>query len=205
MQTKAGLTAEQFETLLAWFHADRERAAERYEITRLKLIEWFERHGSETGDELADVVLDRVARRLSEGEEIRSATYFLGVARNVLLESLNRSGRRAPADFDEPEHADTSNPEQLLADAEDAAAHRVRIALIASCLRELSHDERLLIREYYREDARGKRAAIARRLGLSTAGLYTRMHRLCKRLAESLEAAAAAALVKDVSRDPHQK
>ena len=206
MNTKSGLTAEQLEKLLTWLHADRDRAAERYELTRLKLIEWFERRGSGSGEELADVVLDRVARRLDEGEDIRSVGFFLGVARNVFLESRSRSGAHAPALSDVAERADSTNPEQLLADAEDEAVHRLRVAIMVRRLRELPADERQLIREYYGENARGTRATIARRLGLSTAGLYTRIHRLCKRLAAGLDASEpAASPVKDVMPESHKK
>ena len=205
MRTKTSLTAEDLDKLLAWFHPNRERAAERYEITRLKLIEWFGRHGSASGDELADVVLDRVAKRLTGGEEIRSITFFLGVARNVFLESLARSDTRQSCADDELEYVDSRNPEQLLTDAEEAAAHRLRVACMVHCLRQLPPDELQLIREYFREDARGKRAMIARNLGISAAGLYTRMHRLCKRLAACLDAAAAAApLMKEGALDSHK-
>jgi DNA-directed RNA polymerase specialized sigma24 family protein len=204
LQTKAGLTADEFDKLLAWFHSEREHAAEQYEITRVKLIEWFERHGSASPDDLADAVFDRVGKRLVQGEEIRGIGYFLGVARNVFLETRLRSRTGPLADALEP--ADSTNPEQLLAEAQDAAARRLRVACMVRCLRELPPDELRLIRAFYQKDARGKRATIADRLGVSTAGLYTRMHRLRKRLAARLDLVVpAVSLVKEVALRAHKK
>jgi DNA-directed RNA polymerase specialized sigma24 family protein len=206
LDSKAGLTPDEFDKLLAWLHPEREHAAERYEIIRLKLIEWFEHHGSQSGDELADVVLDRVAKRLLQGEQIRGAGYFLGVARNVFLESRSRSSTSPLSPFDELDPADSSSPEQLLLDSEDADAYRRRVASMVRCLRELPPDELRLLREYHREDARGKRETIAERLGISTAGLYTRVHRLCKRLAARLDVASpSVARVKEAALRTHKK
>jgi DNA-directed RNA polymerase specialized sigma24 family protein len=187
LRAKAGLTANELETLLAWFDDDRERAGERYEVMRLRLIEWFARRGSGSAEDLADEVLDRVAKRLAAGEIVQSGGFFLGVARHVFMESFSRAGAVAVPMMDAPEPANRCTPEQLIAEADEAAAHKHRVGCMVRCLRELSPEDFRLICEYYHVDVRGKRARIAARLGLSRAGLYTRMHRLGRRLSARLE------------------
>ena len=60
------LSAGAFEKLLAAFDPDRERAAERYEDARSRLVFFFESRGAFDGDGLADDTLNRVARKLDD-------------------------------------------------------------------------------------------------------------------------------------------
>jgi hypothetical protein len=62
--------------LLAALDPDPARAAERYEELRQKLIRFFEWERSEIPDRDADETLNRVARRLAEGVEMKSAGAF---------------------------------------------------------------------------------------------------------------------------------
>src|ERR1044071_6012385 len=78
-----------FKRLLAQFDADPERAAEKFEVMRSGLIRILECWGSTSPPDLADIVVNRVARRLMEGEVIRPDAlnaYFSSVARYVWLE-----------------------------------------------------------------------------------------------------------------------
>src|SRR6202035_1353560 len=88
---RSGLTAASFEALLARLDSDRERAGERYETIRRRLVRLFEWRGGEGPEELADETINRVARRMSEGTEIRATDplgYFFGVAHRVYKEVL---------------------------------------------------------------------------------------------------------------------
>src|SRR5262245_56590758 len=97
-----------FDALLRALHADRERAAEKYEEIRQRLRRFFRWRDASGPDELTDETIDRVGRRVAEGEVIRApdvGRYFLGVARNVLREAWQRERQRgiqiagAPADM----------------------------------------------------------------------------------------------------------
>src|SRR5437870_5362373 len=83
------LDKKNFDGLLLWLDPDRDRAADRYEMLRLRLMMFFEGRGcAPAAGELADRVLDLVARKLSKGAEIhvRPEGYCYGVARRVRLE-----------------------------------------------------------------------------------------------------------------------
>jgi len=91
-----GLTRESFDILLAQLDPDRERAGERYEAIRRKLVRLFEWRGCAAPEDLADETINRVARRLAEGVELRSADpygYFCGVAHLLYKEVLRRASR----------------------------------------------------------------------------------------------------------------
>src|SRR5688572_1456185 len=94
----SGLDQERWDRLLKWLDADTNRAGEKYEWIRTRLIKIFVSRGSSTSDELADVTIDRVATRLVEiqdgyvGERL---SYFYGVAKNVYRESLRKDKVRS--------------------------------------------------------------------------------------------------------------
>src|SRR5262245_58937293 len=95
---RRGLGDEAFQSLLRALHPDRERAAERYEDIRVRLQGFFTWRGSRWPEEMADETIDRVARRLAGGEQIRSSEIgrdFLGVARNVIREAWHADRTRA--------------------------------------------------------------------------------------------------------------
>src|SRR5262245_26610723 len=81
------LTQEAFDTLLTHLGPDRESAGDKYLEVRCNLIRFFEWRGCPFPEDHADETINRVAKRASEGEEIRNpAGYFLGAARMLLLE-----------------------------------------------------------------------------------------------------------------------
>jgi hypothetical protein len=57
---------KEFDALLSWLDADRERAALRYEQIRSRLIRIFICRGSPVAEELADRTIDRVMRKIAE-------------------------------------------------------------------------------------------------------------------------------------------
>lgn len=81
---------QSFDTLLEWLDSDRERAGQRYEVIRAGLVRLLVSNGLSDAEHYADVVIDRVIKRLPEirasyiGEPAR---YFHGVARNVIREA----------------------------------------------------------------------------------------------------------------------
>src|SRR5262249_58317442 len=90
------LTPEAFKKLLAKLDPNPETAGGKYEELRRQLIKFFEWRGSFFPDELADETLNRVARKIDEGEEIEKnlIALALGIARFVFLETLKRPDNR---------------------------------------------------------------------------------------------------------------
>src|SRR5436305_4940480 len=83
----SALTAEAFTKLLARLDAERERAGEKYEDLRRTLIKFFEWRNAPFPEEHADETLNRVARKLAAGIEIKNiGGYCYEVARLVCLE-----------------------------------------------------------------------------------------------------------------------
>jgi len=143
------LTKEAFERLLDSLDANRERAGEKYENVRRKLIEFFEARGSNSPADHADQTINRVARRLDEGEGVKDiSAYSYGVARLLLKETLRGRGK-------EPLTLDLA-PAPLIVtdDDEDERRHleEVRLKCFEVCLSNLPAASRVLIIEYYREE-----------------------------------------------------
>ena len=172
------LTRQFFDGLLLAFDPDREAAGHKYETIRRKLTEFFEARGSESPADNADETINRVARRLSEGEQIRDLnSYFYGVARLVWLENLRRR-EKDPTPLElapTPVDANTSELEFERQQRED------RLGCLENCLARLSSNNRTLIIEYYREEKGNKiehRKEQATRLDTTLNGLRLRASRI---------------------------
>ena len=91
---KWGLDRQSLEALLAMLGGRTDTGAEQYERIRAKLIRFFTWERCPFPEEHTDEVLNRVARRVGEGEEILNPdSYFYGVARMVVKEVQQRSLR----------------------------------------------------------------------------------------------------------------
>ena len=174
--TRWSLTGEAFERLLERLGSDREAAGERYEALRARLLDYFDWKGVLRPDTACDETLDRVARRLEEGEDIqRIEAYVHGVARFVLLERLRHQTRE--------QQGSVSVPLELIAQTD--GNEEIRIECLTRCLHELAPADRDLIVGYYEgagEVHLGGRKRLATRLGITYATLKTRAHRLRNRL-----------------------
>ena len=174
MNTGRTITQGDFDLLLDWLDGDRERAAERYEAIRRKLIRVFAARGCGEAEDLADETIDRVARRAREVAptyEGEPALYFLGVANRVHLEYLKRGKARPAAPPPAP-------------DVEEAER---RSACLDECMGRLAPRERELILRYYAESGEAKiagRRALARELGVEPGNLRVRALRVRATLKE---------------------
>ena len=187
------LTQEAFERLLVSLDADRERAGQRYEGVRRKLIEFFEARGAESPAEGADETINRVARRLSEGAEVQDLQkYFYGVARLVLLERFRAQERETVPLASVTPAAETAADDQER--AERLAGHEARLECLEACLQGLPAESREFIVEYYRAE-RGEKIARrkeqARRLGIPLGALRLRAYRLRTRLEDCVRSCLA--------------
>jgi len=136
------LTQQAFDGLLATLGPDRGTAADRYLTLRRNLVRLFEWRGCPTPDEYADEAINRCARKIGEGEEIRDvATYCIGIARMLVLEmSRERAKEARPLD---------KAPEPQTMPPEPGDDQEFRMECLRRCLDQLAPDNRNLILHYY--------------------------------------------------------
>jgi DNA-directed RNA polymerase specialized sigma24 family protein len=168
MHKELGLTKESFDRLLAWLDPDRDRAGEKYEQIRHRLIKIFTCRGCPEAEVLADETINRVNMKVSEvaAEYVGDpALYFYGVAQKVFLESLRQR------------HTPVVPPPPQPASEEEEQAYEC----LERCMEQLPQSARELVLEYYQNDKRAKidhRKELARRLGIAQNALRIRAHRI---------------------------
>jgi RNA polymerase sigma factor (sigma-70 family) len=171
------LTAEAFAKLLACLDPHPDRAGEKYETIRQTLVKFFDWRGAHFPEDCADETLNRVTRKIDEGETIKDVpTYCHGVARMVFLETLKSPDRRR-TDFEELPPLAIAAPEPEDPDPRQECFHR--------CLHALPEDSRRLILQYYQDEKRTKinnRQALAERLGIPLNALRNRAQRVRDKL-----------------------
>lgn len=185
---KWNLNQSAFDKLLERFSLGGEDGGVQYETARRKLIRFFEWNSIPCAEEWADEVINRVARRIDEGQDIDNLmAYIWGVARIVLKEAKkNRDRGPIPLD-DAPVILQQKAPEIIEPDARQTCFDR--------CLEELSAESRELILQYYEGTGAAKikhRQELAEKIGVPLNALRIRVHRIRKTLekciAECLQA-----------------
>jgi DNA-directed RNA polymerase specialized sigma24 family protein len=176
----AALTPETFTKLLASLDADRERAGEKYEDLRSTLIRFFEWRSAPFPEEHADEALNRVARKLGEGVEVRNiGGYCYEVARLVFLEAMKgHDSKRTSLDSIAFEVAGA-------VEVAETSEKELRLTCLDDCLRALPRASADLIVEYYRYENNTqieRRQALATELGLRRDALANRVQRLRDKL-----------------------
>jgi DNA-directed RNA polymerase specialized sigma24 family protein len=175
------LTAEAFHKFLSCLDPNLEKAGEKYEAIRLTLIKFFDWRGAHFPEEFADETLNRVTRKIDEGETIQDiATYCHGVARLVFLEKLKSPDNRR-SDFEELPPLATATPEIEEPDT--------RQECFTHCLRSLPSDSQQLILQYYQDEKRTKinnRQSLADRLGIPLNALRSRAQRIRDKLEQCI-------------------
>ena len=177
------LTPESFDQLLDWLDRDRDRAGQRYEQVRSRLIKIFVCRGCTVAEELADEAINRVAGKVQQiaadyvGDP---ALYFYSVAEKIYLEYL----RRVPAHL-LPLPAELPQKKAPLEEAE--LAHRC----LEQCMDHLSSQNRELILFYYghHDDPQSKingRKELSERMGIGANALWIRAHRIRESLKKCL-------------------
>ena len=171
---KWALTQDAFDGLLASLGDDRNAAADRYLEIRRNLVRLFEWRGCATPDEYADETINRCARKIREGEEIRDVgTFCIGIARMLLREmSRDRSKEARPLD-------EVPEP-RVLPESPDEDGER-RVDCLRRCLGQLPAGNRDLILKYYDGDKGEKiktRKGLTQLFGISASTLRMRALRL---------------------------
>jgi len=171
--------------LLIRLDSDAARAWEKYRSIRSRLVKFFEWNQCRSPEDLADEVLDRVARKPAE-EEIRDVSEFvIGVARYLRLEAHKKEQRESHLE-------DRPGGQDSLADPRDHESELVgmidqqsNLACLRDCLAGLnSADSRLALDYYSAEEEKQKvhRQKLANAVGITILALRVRANRLREKL-----------------------
>ena len=175
---KWSLTQNAFDGLLASLGPDRDVAANRYLGVRRDLVRLFEWRGCSTPDEYADETMNRCARKIAQGEQIRDLkTYSIGVAR-MLVREMARDRCRRERPLDEALEPWTT-PCDSHNDRED------RVEALRQSLDELSQDDRFLILNYSEGDKSERiktRKMLSELFGIGASTLRMRALRIREKL-----------------------
>ena len=165
MSRGAHLSQVELDALLAWLNPCREQAGEKYEAIRRDLMRFFTARHCGAAEEHVDETIDRVARRVAAGEQIRTdpCRYFRGVAKKIFLEYFKRRARLFELS-------------PLVHDALHYPQQRARG--LAECLRVLPAHTRDLLEGYYLDD----RASLAATLGITPNALRLRVFKEKRKL-----------------------
>ena len=190
------LTAAKFEGLLLRLDTDRNRAGEKYEEIRWKLVKFFQWGSCLEAEDLVDETFNRVSERLAtEKEGIQDVAAFAwGVAKRIRQEALRKETKtiRLP---------DLPGGETFLADHPVAAdgqnkliGNQGRLKCFRRCIQSLSAQDRRLLLAYH--SPKGRRIEGRRRLaqenGITMLTLRVRANRLRFKLEECIKKCIAA-------------
>jgi len=173
-QDKWTLTQQSLEKLLANFNSDRDKAGEIYVNVRLKLLRYFERNGVKDAERYVDVTLDRVMRRLDEGEIIAKIMAFIyTVASYVRMEAWNEEKQLREVENEMIQTTQTVQPEPVI--------ESPRQLCLDQCLADLPVESQKLIHDYYSGEGSARirlRRRMAKALGIEMNALRIRVHRI---------------------------
>lgn len=176
------LTQEAFDKFLSCLAPDRDHAGIEYEKIRGRLVSFFECRDCRFAEDHADETINRVVRKIDQGETIRDpSTYVYGVARMLMLEIGRREQKRRAAHYELPRYHDAK---------QDLEASDLMMDCLKLCLDELAVEDQQLITRYYEGDKRSKidsRKRLAQEVKIPNSSLRIRAHRLRQRLGSCLD------------------
>jgi DNA-directed RNA polymerase specialized sigma24 family protein len=177
------LNQESFDKLLiALGGGNRESGGEKYLEIRNNLTRFFEWRGCSFPEDHADETINRIAKKVDEGEEILNpAGYAMGVARLLLLEIIKNRQREQSA------LSEIGSGSEVYVESDDGES---RLTCLQNCLQTLSADNRELILQYYQGEKGEKiqnRKKLLERLAIPVNTLRMRALRLRERLQSCVE------------------
>ncbi len=187
------LTKEALDALLGSLDPNPDLAGEKYLLIRRNLVRFFEGRRCQFAEDHADEAINRVAKRLAEGEEIRDFNgYSYGVARLLLLEILKDRAREERALKELPAlrlvHGDPADDDR----------EQDRLECLTRCLEGLPAEGRKLIVRYYQGDKQARienRKKLGAEMRIPNQALRSR----AVRLREKLEGCLSTCMVKKSS------
>lgn len=175
------LPPEAWEKFLKLLDDDPDKAGNKYEEIRGRLVTFFECRRCQAAERLADISINRVIKRYFEGEVITTLMgYVFGVAKIVYLEYLAEQRNEKHVQDEllregegvvEPDF-DGDEPDDLQ-------------ICFDGCMAEVESDDRAFIKRYYEESQRKKiknRKSMAEELNISQNAVVLRAYHLRQRL-----------------------
>jgi hypothetical protein len=172
------MTLDNFDKMLSWLDIDRQKAVEKYQKIRGRIIKIYTNRGCPFADEIADradVVVCRKIRetvaKWREGDD--PALHFYAVAKRVYQESVR------------------PRPTRPLPPSPDPSADKERRhACLEECLGKLKEQQRDLILRFHEGEKQIRienRKKLAGGLGINTKALSLRAFRIHRELRECID------------------
>ncbi|SRR5581483_9700722 len=188
---KNELTAAKFDGLLLRLDTDRNRAGEKYEEVRWKLVKFFQWGSCLEAEDLADETFNRVAEKLASNEEkIQDVVAFTwGIAKRIRQEAVRKDAKTVGL-------LDLPSADEVLADKRAAAdapyelpGNQNHLKCLRRCIQSFAPKDRRLLLTYH--SPRGRRIDGRRRLaqenGITMLALRVRANRLRFKLEECIK------------------
>lgn len=176
------LSGNSWEELLTFLAKGEKDKGAIYEQMRERLFKFFRYKGSLEPEELTDATLNRVARLLAAGQQLRTddpTKYVLGVGRLIHLETVKREVRSKKS-------LDDTRPKTSVHDANEREQHA---ATLEFCLAALSAEDREVILVYHEGQGQARidrRKDLATKLDMPLNALRIRAFRIRGRLEECM-------------------
>ena len=173
---QGGPTKEAFDKLLRWLDPDRDKAGEKYERIRFRLIRILAAKGCNDAEDSADQTINIVASKIDwllENYEGDPTLYFYAVGKKIFLEYL----KKKPLPTIAPPVPDSSEIEHVC-------------SCLDLCLDDLPTQDRELALRYQEGEKRERsanRKRLAEELGISVNALRIKMFHIHSKLRESME------------------
>lgn len=170
MMTQWTLSQPSFEHFLKGLDPNRDRAGEKYEDLRHRIVKFFEWRACRFPEDLADEALNRLIMKTASGTVVMDhAKYAYTIAKFVYLEEMRRSKEIVMEDT------------MLEGQLDDRGEEDLRLSCLEKCLEKLPEMSRSLILQYYADERQAKidhRKKIAERLNLSANALRIKTLRI---------------------------
>jgi len=168
---------QEFDSFLAWLDPDRNRAADKFETIRGKLLVFFLSRGCWSPEESTDETLNRVAKAIHAGEQVRTPLPYLfvhGFALNVLKECFRK---QKELETDPDYISGIQQPER--------SKRQQMFRVLEICLRALPVRERQIFVQYHLANASvrvARRKNLAKKFSLSEKTLRITVFRIRQKL-----------------------
>jgi len=174
-----GLSKNNFERFLQTLDSDKDKAAEKYLRMRSGLESFFEWRDCENTEELTDIVLDRIIKKIIAGETIENIEAFsVSIAKFVVLEHKRKAARNTDL-------VEISGTENFAETFESEDLKKRNLECLRKCLAKLPDKKRRLLIEYFDTEETTmipKRKTLAEKLELNLNSLRIRVSRLKSKL-----------------------
>ena len=177
-QTKGHVNEVHFQVFLSLLSDNKEEAAEKYELLRMKLFSFFRWNGAETPEDLADQTIDRVLEQIANGAVIQKLYGYIFTTAEHLLHEADAKKRKLKEAISE---IYSRNEYSIEGSAEAEISFHQKSNCLETCLSRLSSAEASLILRYYQyagSDKIKNRKKIAEESGIPLNALRIRACRI---------------------------